>query len=159
MCYKQYSMGSCIIIFGTIFEQIYQLSFYPFLFFILSCFIYLYICLCFLCIVICMHSFHSAHIFIVCNSVMCTKSFNIWLWLYCFKLYSPYCVQFTELICYIHWILDFKYILLLLLLCFLWDSRLFLSHLLESPIPLQLSPPLHLPHHPYLIWWFVSIIF
>ena len=40
------------------------------------CFIYLYICLCFFCIVICMHRFHSPHIFIVCNSVICTNSFN-----------------------------------------------------------------------------------
>ena len=50
-------------------------------------------------IVICMHSFHSAHIFIVCNSVICTNSLNILLWSYCFKLYSRYCVQYTELVC------------------------------------------------------------
>ena len=52
------SIRSCIIIFGTLSEQIYQLTFY------------VLICLCFLCIVICMHSFHSAHIFKVCNSVI-----------------------------------------------------------------------------------------
>ena len=34
MCYKQYSMGSCIMIFGTLLEQIYQLTFYPFLFYV-----------------------------------------------------------------------------------------------------------------------------
>ena len=35
MCYKQYSMGSCIIIFETLSEQIFQLTFYPFLFYVL----------------------------------------------------------------------------------------------------------------------------
>ena len=53
---------------------------------------YLYICLCFLCIVICMHSFHSAHIF---------------------KLYSHFVCSPLNSYVYIHWILDFKYILLL----------------------------------------------
>ena len=62
-CVINTSIRSCIIIFGTLSEQIYQLTFYPF------CFMCLYICLCFLCNVICMHSFHSAHIFKVCNSV------------------------------------------------------------------------------------------
>ena len=38
--------------------------------------LYLCKCLSFLCIVTFMHSFHSAHIFIVHNSVICTKSFN-----------------------------------------------------------------------------------
>ena len=70
MWYKQYSIGSCMIIFGTLLEQIYPLTFFSF-------FMYLYICFCFLCIVICMHSFHSAHIFIVCNNVICTNSFYI----------------------------------------------------------------------------------
>ena len=41
------------------------------------CCMYLYICLCFICIVIFMHSFHSAHLFILYNSVIYTKSFNI----------------------------------------------------------------------------------
>ena len=63
-CVINTSIRSCIIIFGTISEQIYQLTFYPYFF------MYLYICLCFLCIVICMHSFHSARIFKVCNSVI-----------------------------------------------------------------------------------------
>ena len=60
--------GSCIVIFRTLLELIYPLTFY--------CFV-LNICLCFLCIVICMHSIHSVHICIVCNSVICTNSFNI----------------------------------------------------------------------------------
>ena len=42
MCYKQYSIGSCIIIFGTLLEQIYQLTLYPFLFYVLI-YIYIYI--------------------------------------------------------------------------------------------------------------------
>ena len=50
-CVINTSIRSCIIIFGSPSEQIYQLTFYPFF-----CFMYLYICLCFLCIVICMHS-------------------------------------------------------------------------------------------------------
>ena len=44
-------------------EQIYPLTFYHFF-----CIVYLYICFCFVCIVICIHSFHSAHIFIVYNN-------------------------------------------------------------------------------------------
>ena len=64
-CVINTSIRSCIIIFGTLSEQIYQMTFYIFV-----CFMYLFICLCFLCIVICMHSFHSAHIFNVCNSVI-----------------------------------------------------------------------------------------
>ena len=38
-----------------------------------------------------MHSFHSAHIFIIYNSVICTKSFNILfiITILFFKLYSP----------------------------------------------------------------------
>ena len=58
------SIRSCIIIFGTLSEQIYKLTFDLF------CFMYLHLCLCFLCIVICMHSFHSVHILNVCNSVI-----------------------------------------------------------------------------------------
>ena len=78
-------LSSCIIIFGTLLEQIYPLTSYPFF-----CFMYLYICLCCLCIVICMHSFHSAHIFI------------------------PLFVYIRNSYVYIHWILDLKYISLLL---------------------------------------------
>ena len=59
-CVINTSIRSCIIIFGTNLP----VDFYPF------CFMYLYICLCFLCIVICMHSFHSAHIFKVCSNVI-----------------------------------------------------------------------------------------
>ena len=33
-------------------------------------FLYLCICICLLCTVVCMHNVHTAHIFIVCNSVM-----------------------------------------------------------------------------------------
>ena len=64
-CVINTSIRSCIKIFGTLSEQIYQLTFYPFLFYVL-----IYICLCFLCIVNCMHSFHSAHVFKVCNNVI-----------------------------------------------------------------------------------------
>ena len=38
-------------------------------------FLYLCICLCLLCRVVFMHPVHKAHIFIVGNSVICTKSF------------------------------------------------------------------------------------
>ena len=58
------TIRSCSIIFGTLLEQIYQLTFFVLLY------VPMYLCLCFLCIVICMHSFHSAHIFKVCNSVI-----------------------------------------------------------------------------------------
>ena len=40
MCYKHYSIGSCIIIFGTLSEQIYQLTFNHFMFYVL---IYIYV--------------------------------------------------------------------------------------------------------------------
>ena len=94
---------------GTFSEQIYQLTI------ILFCFMYLYICLCVLCIVICMHTFHSAHIFKVCNSVI-WPTHSIFNYghiskLYCHVVYSPL-NSYVD----IHWILDFKYILLLLLL-------------------------------------------
>ena len=46
-CVINTSIRSCIIIFGTLSEQIYQLTFYPFLFYVLI-YMYLYICLCFL---------------------------------------------------------------------------------------------------------------
>ena len=75
------------------------------------CFMYLFICLCFLCIVICMHSFNSAHIFKVCNSVIRpTHSFNYG---HSVKLYSHFVYSPLNSYVYIHWILDFKYILLL----------------------------------------------
>ena len=64
MCYKQYLIGSCIIIFGTLLEQIYLLNLDPF------SFMYLYICLGFLDIVICIPSFLS-HVFLVYTSVIC----------------------------------------------------------------------------------------
>ena len=57
MAYKQYSSRSCNIL-GI-------LQFY-------SNFIWLRLCICFLCIVVCMHNFHSAHI-IVCT---CTIIYN-----------------------------------------------------------------------------------
>ena len=53
----------------------------------------------------CMHRFHSAHLFIVCNSVICTTNYTA----HC--VYSP-----LNSYVYMHWILDFKYILLLLTL-------------------------------------------
>ena len=104
-CVINTSIISCIIIFGTLSEQIYQLTFYLFLFYVL-----IYICLCFLCFVICMHSFHSAHIFKVCNSVIWPNYGHI------VKLYSHFVYSPLNSYVYIHWILDFKYILLLLLL-------------------------------------------
>ena len=54
----------------------------------------MYLCLCFLCIVICMHCFHSSNIFIVYNSVICTKSV----------------IQYFN---FIMVILDFKYIIII----------------------------------------------
>ena len=77
------------------------------------CFMYLYI-IC-LCIVICMHNFHSAHI--VYNSVICTKSFNILTLFYNGYIVLNYTAHFVysslNSYVYIYWILDFKYILLL----------------------------------------------
>ena len=73
MCYKQYAIRTCIIIFGTFLEHIFSLAFYPFCF-VLWNYIYVYV---FLCIVICMHSFHSGHIFIVQSNVICTKLVTI----------------------------------------------------------------------------------
>ena len=60
---------SCII-FGTL--QISSLHYN-----LVDVFLYLCTCLCLLCNVVCMHNVHSAHIFIVYNSMICTKSFNI----------------------------------------------------------------------------------
>ena len=36
-----------------------------------------YICLCLLCTVVCMHNFHSAHIFIVCNMGISYNQVNV----------------------------------------------------------------------------------
>ena len=76
---------------------------------------YFCICLCLLYIVICMHSFHSAHIFIVYNSVICTKSFNILALFYIGHLVLNYTAHFVystlNSYVYMHWILDLKYIL------------------------------------------------
>ena len=88
--------------FRTLLEQIYALTFIPF-------FVLIIICIYFLCIVICMHSFHSTHIFIVYNSVICTKSFNILIYTAHFG-YSP-----LNSYVYINWILDFNYILLIII--------------------------------------------
>ena len=63
-CVIHTSIRSCIIIFGT------NLPVDFLSLFVVCTYIYIYICLCFLCIAICMHSFHSAHIFKVCNSVI-----------------------------------------------------------------------------------------
>ena len=76
--------------------------------------IYIYICSCFLCIAIYMYSFHSAHVFIVYNSVLCIKSFNI---LFTnghivLKYTSHFVNSPLNSYVYIHWIFDFKYILL-----------------------------------------------
>ena len=62
-CVINTSIRSCIIIFGTNFPVDFLSIF------VLCTYIYIYM-LWFLCIVICMHSFHSAHIFKVCNSVI-----------------------------------------------------------------------------------------
>ena len=56
---------------------------------------YLYICLCFLCIVICMHGFHSARIFKVCNSV-------IWPTHSKFD-YGHIVLNYTDILCTVHW--------------------------------------------------------
>ena len=104
MCYKQYTIGSCIIIFGTHLEQIYPVDFLSSLFF----FAYIYI------YVIYMHCFRSAHIFIVYNNVICTNSFNIVL--YNGDIVLNYTAHFVysplNSYVYIHWILGFKYIYL-----------------------------------------------
>ena len=65
---------SCII-FGTL--QFSRINYNLF-----DVFLYLCICLCLLCTVVCMHNVHTAHIFIVCNSVICTNTFNILAILY-----------------------------------------------------------------------------
>ena len=79
-------------------------------FFVCTC---IYV-LCSLCIVICMHSFYSAHIFIVCDSVICTThsifDYGHIIIVLNYKahiVYSP-----LNSYVYIHWILDFKYVIL-----------------------------------------------
>ena len=62
----------------------------------------------------CMYSLHSALTFIVYNNVICTKSFSILF--YNGHIDLNYTAHFVysplNLYVYIHWILDFKYILL-----------------------------------------------
>ena len=71
MPYRQYSIGY------VLYSEHYNFPVY-----ILTYLMFMYLCLCLLCTVVCMHNVHSAHIFIVCNSVICTKSFNILARLY-----------------------------------------------------------------------------
>ena len=61
-------LSSCVIIFGIFRGKI------PCDFLSSLCIL---LCFCFLCIVICMHSFQSAHIWMAYTNVICTKSFNI----------------------------------------------------------------------------------
>ena len=95
-------------------EQIYLWSFY------VNCFLYLDLCSCLLCIVICRHSFHSTHIilFIVYNSVLCTKPFNILF--YNGHIVLNYTAHFVynplNSYVYIHWILDFKLYIIIIII-------------------------------------------
>ena len=61
-----------------------------------------------------MHCFQSAHILIPYNNVICTKSFNILF--YSGHIVLNYTAHFVysplNSYVYIHWILDFQYILL-----------------------------------------------
>ena len=111
MCYKPYAIQSCK--FGTFFRTNLPVDYLSFF-----CFLYLYICLCFLCIVICMHSFHSADIFIVYNSVICTNPFNNVF--YNGHIVLNYTGHFVynplNSYVYLHWILDFKYIIIISLM-------------------------------------------
>ena len=64
-----------------------------------------------------MHNGHTSHIFILCNNVICTKSLNILSILYNVHIalnYTGYFVYspLNSYVC-IHWLLDFKYMLLL----------------------------------------------
>ena len=109
--YKRYSIGSCIIIFGT-----------NLLVVLISICVSMYnlLCLSLLCTMVYMHTFHSAHIFIVYNSVICTKSFNSLALFYNGHIVLNYIVYFVysplNLYVYIHWILDVLYHIILLLL-------------------------------------------
>ena len=69
MPFRHYSIGH-IIIFSSF--QLSRLHYNIF-----DVFLYFCICLCLLCTVVYMHNFHSANIFIACNSVIYTKSFNV----------------------------------------------------------------------------------
>ena len=61
-----------------------------------------------------MHSFLSAHIFMVYNNVIFTKSFDIFYKGHIVLNYAFHFLYSTlNSYVYIHWILDFKYILLL----------------------------------------------
>ena len=65
-----------------------------------------------------MHNVHTSHIFIMCNSVICTNTFNILALFYNCRITLNYTVHFVYSplnVFYIHWIFDFKYILLLLI--------------------------------------------
>ena len=75
---------------------------------------HLYLCICLLCTVVCMHNVHTTHIFIVCNSVIYTNTFNILAIVYNVHIALNYTGHFvySPLNSYLHWILDFKYILL-----------------------------------------------
>ena len=74
-----------------------------------------------------MHSFHSAHIFIVYNNVICIKSFNILF--YNGHIVSNYTAHFVysplNSYVYTHWIFDvcynycFMYLVLFNVVCFL----------------------------------------
>ena len=111
-CVINTAIRSCNIIFGTLSEQIYQLTLKK-----IPCtyiYIYIYICICFLCIVICMHCYHSAYIFKVYNSVI-WPTHSIFNYGHIVKLYSHFLYSPLNSYVYIHWILDFKYILFVLL--------------------------------------------
>ena len=75
-------------------------------------------CICLLCIVICRHSFHSAHLFIVYNTVICTNSYNIVALLYNGDIVLNYTAHFVysplNSYVYTHLILGFKYIIIIL---------------------------------------------
>ena len=107
MCYKHFHKIMYYNIRNTFGTNL-PVNFLSFLF----CFMHLYICLWFLCIVIYMHSFHSAHIFKVCNSVI-WPTHSIFNYGHIVKLYSHFVYSPLNSYVYIHWILDFKYILLL----------------------------------------------
>ena len=69
MPYKQYSIW-------TVYYISEHYNFIRWLYNLFSCFLFLFIvCICVLCTVVCMHNFHSAHIFII-NSVNGIALFN-----------------------------------------------------------------------------------
>ena len=71
MCYRQYFIGHLL------YSEYYNIPVY-----IITYLMFLYLCICLLCTVLCMHNIHTAHVFIVCNSVICTNTFNILAILY-----------------------------------------------------------------------------